>query len=447
MMWPGEGEAGARRGCAPVDDHASSCRARPGEDREGGPALSSTAAAATIEPLAPFARWVEHERGTIAVRVAQGIVDEVPELTASPEGVDLLRRSIDSHMPAFIALSRQPVDKARIALPGPAERYASYLARRGISLSTMLRTYEVGHAEFWRLFAQALRDGPHRLGPHRRADTLEHTSALMFDYIQGVTALAITAHGATSALLARRASTQRAEAIDALLSGGADEAAAEAALRYRLATPHVAYVAWVDGRTDPTKLEAVISRIVAAVAPQQHVAVPHGDQAVYGWLTTADDAWRPAVADLDLPAEAHLAVGSAHPGVEGFRTTHREALEARRVAESLRAARAVLFDDVAVVALASRDVELARCLVERELGCLASAEDSMRRLVHTLEVYLAEMGSPTRAGRHLVLHRNTVIQRLERIEELLGRPIDPSSLSLRVAVALAPFVHGGDHRA
>ncbi|WP_157042109.1 PucR family transcriptional regulator [Nitriliruptor alkaliphilus] len=372
----------------------------------------------------------------------------MPELAPSPEGVDLLRRSIDSHMPVFISLSRASVaGKPRIALPGPAERYASYLARTGTSLSTMLRTYEVGHAEFWRLFAQALRSGPHQLGPHRRADTLEHTSALMFDYIQGVTALAVTAHSRTSALLARRSSTQRAETVDALLSGGADEATAEASLGYRLAPAHVAYIAWVDDRVEQTQLEGVIKRIVDQVGPQQHVAVPHGDHAVYGWLTASEDDWSRTLGVLAVPPGTHLAVGSAHPGVEGFRASHREALEARRVADTLAADRPVLFDRIAVIALASRDVELARSLVDRELGCLASTDPSMRRLVRTLEIYLGEMASPTRAGRRLVVHRNTVIQRLERIEELLGRPIDATSLSLRVAVALAPFVYGGDRSA
>jgi hypothetical protein len=101
-----------------------------------------------------------------------------------------------------------------------------------------------------------------------------------------------------------------------------------------------------------------------------------------------------------------------------------------------------LFDDVAYLSLATRDLASARAFVERGLGRLFAGDESTVRLWQTLRVYLEELASPTRTARRLFVHPNTVVKRLERIEEYLGGPIDPASVNLRLAVELAPFVRG-----
>ncbi|WP_124713891.1 helix-turn-helix domain-containing protein [Mycolicibacterium nivoides] len=69
-------------------------------------------------------------------------------------------------------------------------------------------------------------------------------------------------------------------------------------------------------------------------------------------------------------------------------------------------------------------------------------------MLAALQHFLETSGSPSRCCRRLGLHANTVTQRIRRIEELLGHPIDPEDHSLRVAPAAsrrhgptAPFGH------
>ncbi|MFN6547335.1 helix-turn-helix domain-containing protein [Mycolicibacterium nivoides] len=69
-------------------------------------------------------------------------------------------------------------------------------------------------------------------------------------------------------------------------------------------------------------------------------------------------------------------------------------------------------------------------------------------MLAALQHFLATSGSRSRCCRRLGLHANNVTQRIRRIEELLGHPIDPEDHSLRVAAAAsrrhgptAPFGH------
>jgi len=52
-------------------------------------------------------------------------------------------------------------------------------------------------------------------------------------------------------------------------------------------------------------------------------------------------------------------------------------------------------------------------------------------------VYLEERGSPAATAARLRLHRNTIVKRIEKIEESLDTPIDRGSLNLRVALELS----------
>jgi DNA-binding PucR family transcriptional regulator len=70
---------------------------------------------------------------------------------------------------------------------------------------------------------------------------------------------------------------------------------------------------------------------------------------------------------------------------------------------------------------------------------ILAAYDQRRgsQLVLTLEQYLAERRSATEAGRALSVHRNTVRQRLERIESLSGLDLaNIDLLALELAVKL-----------
>ncbi len=69
-------------------------------------------------------------------------------------------------------------------------------------------------------------------------------------------------------------------------------------------------------------------------------------------------------------------------------------------------------------------------------------------LVHTLGTYLRHAGNRTATAAALHVHRQSLYQRLARIEELLGHPVeDPAAHEhLVVATAAAVLLHARDRR-
>ncbi|MFI9544037.1 PucR family transcriptional regulator [Streptomyces sp. NPDC052016] len=94
-------------------------------------------------------------------------------------------------------------------------------------------------------------------------------------------------------------------------------------------------------------------------------------------------------------------------------------------------------------ALVISSPDLAAALAERVLGPLRALEPSDAAvLLDTLATWLACDGSAQRAGERLYCHRNTVLNRLRRYEQLTGRclsrPADVVEISLALATRSSP---------
>ena len=91
----------------------------------------------------------------------------------------------------------------------------------------------------------------------------------------------------------------------------------------------------------------------------------------------------------------------------------------------------VSFADVQLAALVTRDEARAEEFVRLVLGDLTDASAELQETVRT---YLASLGNASTAAARLFTHRNTVLRRLARADELLPRPLVEDAL--RVGVAL-----------
>lgn len=81
--------------------------------------------------------------------------------------------------------------------------------------------------------------------------------------------------------------------------------------------------------------------------------------------------------------------------------------------------------------------DLGAALVERvlgPLGCLEPADEAV--LLDTLATWLACDGSAQRAGERLYCHRNTVLNRLRRYEQLTGRSLSRPADLVEISLAL-----------
>jgi DNA-binding PucR family transcriptional regulator len=393
------------------------------------------ATVATRQNQRMLIEWMEREEDALVEPMLRGILGAVPELSKGRDPERELRIALESHLPGIRRAFGDPSSKATV--PKEAEAWARQLVHDGISLTAALRSFERGHADAWSTIASTLKESRWGLSPELRADELEYASARLFDYANAITAQAISAYIDEQAKLERRDESSRVRAVTGLLQGELDPRIAERSIAYRLDAMHIGYTIWDASGTDRADLEALAAELCRRIAPWQQLSVRSDDGSLNGWMSCEASAVHRGLHGLEPPPGVEASFGSLRWGLPGFRLTHREALEAKRVGRAINSQAVTNYDDVGVIALASRDAELAQAFVEGHLGPLGTDDEASRRLRETLRVYLQERGSPAATAARLRLHRNTVVKRIQRVEELLETPIDRGSLPLRVALELA----------
>jgi len=344
----------------------------------------------------------------------------------------------------------------REAEPPPgAGDYAREFVRRGVPLDALLRAYHIGHATFFRRWAETVHADPEADGV--QAYAIEQGADWTFAFVEALSSGLVRRYADERERWVRSAAAVRSQTVEALLSGDVtDLPAVSARLRYDLGREQLAFVVWHEQPEtargeELAGLERAGLELAAGISEGAPLLVPRGGSVIAGWVAWhggADGAELARLAGLRLdPREfprVFAACGSPAPGVEGFRRSHREALSARRVAQLTRRRHGTVthYGDVALVALASADVEQARAFVRTELGPLAARDDRTARLAATLRVYLDENLSPRRAAQRLGVHENTVVNRIRAAQDELPQPIEQRAAELQVALRIAALVAG-----
>jgi DNA-binding PucR family transcriptional regulator len=240
--------------------------------------------------------------------------------------------------------------------------------------------------------------------------------------------------------LTRGTHAERRETVSLLLDGAPiSRARAEQRLGYRLAGQHTAAIVWSD---DPDADLGALDRVA------ELIAVCAGDDRPLTVLANAATRWvwvhgQPAMAALRTQLEAHaapaghaapavhVALSSTAAGMDGFRRSHLEALTVQRMIARLASPRQlVTYDEVELVALLTADPE---DFIRRTLGSLASAGSE---ITESVRVYIVSGCNASRAAARLYTHRNTLLRRLARADELLPRPLAENILNVGVALEM-----------
>jgi DNA-binding PucR family transcriptional regulator len=343
----------------------------------------------------------------------------------------------------FVELVYAGQDPEEAEMPPAAVEYAREFVRRGLPLDSLLRTYYIGHATFFRLWTAQLRevlDDPVEL-----TAAIEAGGSWSFAYIDTLSRGLIERYADERDRWVRSAAALRIDLTERLLSGAPiDVVQAEAQLGYRLRRSHLAFVVW--GEPDDKRagdlgvIERVASEIAGLHASGQPLLVPFGSDLVAGWIGGPALPGAEALEGARFASEPGLQVAFGTPadGIDGFRRSHQEARHARRVAllHGSRPGSVTLYEHVALTALACADLGHARAFVSSELGRLAADDDGTRRLAATLMVYLEERSSPKRAAKRLGVHENTIPNRIRAAQALLERPIEERVPELLVALRL-----------
>jgi DNA-binding PucR family transcriptional regulator len=386
----------------------------------------------------------ETQRTGIANDVVQAVLRGVPELADPDLSTDLSDLAGDC-LRSLLAIASLPRESwVDPGLPVAGADLCRTLARRGVDVGVVFKLFRTGHTHFW--------DSIMDLAEARIADAglrmrvlhvaWERLSRWMDSTIDGL----VQVYQDERDRWLRGALARRAEVVKTILEGhDIDLAHAETILGHNLRYYQTAFTVRATERESPGSeldLEGLAGDLAAALGGARAFTVPSGANGLWGWVASPQPPDRSALAGWPSRHLAALvAVGRSIPGVEGFRRSHRDAVAAQRAAVTLRSpATLTRYEDVELVSLLSTDPETMRAFVADELGELAAPGPRHQRLRETGLAFLQSNANATATAGLLGVHRNTVHNRVTRIEEILRRPLDPSRVQLQLALLLAVHV-------
>lgn len=361
-----------------------------------------------------------------------------PALLADPALVEAIRRTNRSNLlfwaEANVVAPGRPV---RPAFAGEDVGIARDLVRRGLE-GNSLDAYRTGQNVAWRLWMQmafaTVQD------PAELAELLDVSARSIFTFVDEIIVGLNERLADERDRLRRGTHAERLEVVTLLLEGAPitpDRASQR--LGYALDRPHTAAIVFADGRVDAGALEQVAEALARDAGARRPFTVAGSASSLWAWVPGEEPPSPEGIADaLAAHPEVRVALGPTATGADGFRRSHLDALAVQRLLHRTPdAVRVATFDEVQVVALVTADEERARELVERTLGALATAAPELR---DTLRVYLREEHSATRAAKALPAHRNTVLNRLARAQELLPAPLEGRGLQVGLALEVVRWL-------
>ncbi|NMO92080.1 CdaR family transcriptional regulator [Actinomycetospora sp. TBRC 11914] len=366
-------------------------------------------------------------RGTVeALRRSMDIHSRLTAVAVSGEGRDGIARAVHELTGLDVAIedrhgnlqawagSERPTPYPKES-PACRERLLARAAREARPLRHGAQVLALAHPQGDTLGAIVLRDPEHRAG-EAELMALEHSATILAMELARVRSLA------ESELRLRR------DVVDELL-GGTDEESSLAramALGYDLQRPHRVVV--VEGRAghgrahdDDVLFQAV--RRAARDEPAGSLVVARRDEVVL--LADSEPDWehlRRAVLREMGGGRARMGVGQRCDQVGDFPRSYRQARLALRLpAQAEQDDRAVRFDDLGVYQLlvGVEDLGEVERFVQRWLGKLLEY-DACRssELVRTLAHHLERGGNYELTAKSLIVHRNTLKYRLQRIRQI-----------------------------
>ena len=316
------------------------------------------------------------------------------------------------------------------------------LVRRGLSESA-LQAYRVGQNvawQRWMAIAFGLTSDPHEL-----QELLDVSARSLFDFVDATIAGIAEQIQVERDELTRGTHAERREAVALILDGAPiSRQRAEARLGYNLEQTHTAAVVWGDEpECDSSQLDRATEAVVHGANVQRPLSVIASAATRWVWIpgNVGPDLRRLEEVIIQLPG-VRVALGSTARGIEGFRRSHLDAITTQRMLARLNSTQRVAgFEDVELVSLVTQDPDRADQFVKQTLGNLAHASPEIRAAVLT---FVNAQCNASRAAARLYTHRNTLLRRLSRAEQLLPRPLEENSVHVAVALDMIRWSGSSD---
>lgn len=307
---------------------------------------------------------------------------------------------------------------------------AREVARRGLTAFT-LDAYRVGEAVAWRRLMEIafeLTSDPAEL--HELLDVCSRSISAFIDCTLAGIATQIDQELDD---LTRGTHAERRETVALILDGAPiTRKRAEARLGYALTGPHTAAIIWSDDPAgDMGRLDAAAEALGQA-ARVRPLTILASTATRWVWVPGKSINTVALGSSIESMPDIRVAIGPCAEGIDGFRRSHFDAITTQQMMARLQSPqRVAFFADVELVALITGDTDRATEFVHHALGELEGAGSELQEYVR---VFVDEQCNASRAAARLFTHRNTLLRRLARADELLPRPL--AERSVNVAVAL-----------
>ncbi len=373
----------------------------------------------------------------------EAIEEAIPGL-GDPELTDMLHASVEGNVATILHMLRNDIPLSRVQPITAATEYAIRLAQRDVPATSLRRAYHFGSDDLLAQMFEEVRELD--VDPDTRLRLLHHLAGWTHSYVDWITRVVLAAYDDERRQVEERSATIAASLVRELLADapGAHLGFSERT-GYSLDQHHVAGVLSIvaaNPAVDHTdRLRSLADGLARSTRSTSLFFTAVDRSTAWVWFGRGKDGGelsRTAVATaLAEHDDARLALGQVERGVDGFRSSHRQAGAARDVASVSRTGQQVIgYGDraVAVVSMLLSDVAALTRWVVDVLGPLAANNDNAARLRETLLTFLATGGSYQATAEHLLLHRNTVKYRVGRAVELRGSGLEEDRLDVELAL-------------
>lgn len=381
--------------------------------------------------------------------IAQGLpqdwIDHLNQsLISSPEEAALLEDPV-LLAACWRANRAETLHWANANIQRPGEPVAAYvsadmidtareLARRGQSdlLMNIARTSQNAAWEIWLKTAFRLTQDPVLL-----EELLAVLSRSITDFIgSNMRLLSEVALEEKNAMLLESHMDKRSLVSRLLDCGEADAGVLSRRLGYSMAQKHYACLIWSeepDAEIGP--LEEAARALASLTGNAAPLIVLAGAATVWSWSGAVKPLEPLRLQEImrQFPT-VRAAVSSMCAGLNGFRRAHLEALTTQRLMGRLAGSPAIASTDQArMVSLMTQDVRASKQFVSSTLGRLATESPVLQRSLHA---FLANGCNITQTAEVLGTHRNTLLRRLERAQDLLPAPLENHRIQIAAALEL-----------
>jgi hypothetical protein len=348
-----------------------------------------------------------------------------PGESSDPDYLERLQAALRAAF-EYVLLGVELGERLTPTVPPALLLQARLAARNGVSLDTVLRRYLAGYAVLAEFVLDEAESGP----------TVQDVD--LKPVLKGQAAIFDRLIAAVSEEYSREAA-HRPESDDArrtvrvkrLLAG---EPIDTSDLDYPLEGWHIAVLA--EGALAKDAIHSL-----AAQAGTCFLVVGTEEGPTWAWLGSRRPADMGRVQQLCQAVacpDGRIAIGEAGEGLGAWRLSHYQARAAFKIAKQ-DGRTFVRYAEVAVLASTLRDDILGTSLVGLFLGPLSEERDGGASLRETLRAYFAADRNVSSTAAALHVSRRTVANRLQKIEQLLDRPLPTCALEVELALRLQDF--------